>query len=102
MKSNIFKGIALSVAMAFAGVAVAADKDMNADANDVAISGYDTVAYFNKNMPVQGSDKFTAVYKNTIYKFSSEQNRDAFRANPEKFAPQFGGYCAMGVAMEKN
>lgn len=101
MKSNIVKGIALSLAMAFASVAVAADKDMNADANDVAISGYDTVAYFNKNMPVQGSDKYTAVYKNTIYKFSSEQNRDAFRANPEKFAPQFGGYCAMGVAMEK-
>ncbi len=101
MKSNIVKSIALSVAMVFAGVAMAADKDMNADANDVAISGYDTVAYFNKNMPVQGNDKFTAVYKNTIYKFSSAQNRDAFRANPEKFAPQFGGYCAMGVAMEK-
>jgi YHS domain-containing protein len=101
MTFKIAKSIALSLALSFAGSAVAADKDMNADLNDVAISGYDTVAYFTKKMPVQGVDKFTAVYKNTIYKFSSEQNRDAFKANPEKFAPQFGGYCAMGIAMEK-
>jgi YHS domain-containing protein len=101
MKFKIAKSIALSLAMVFAGSTFAADKDMNADVNDVAISGYDTVAYFTKSMPVAGSDKFTATYKNTIYKFSSEQNRDAFRANPEKYAPQFGGYCAMGVAMEK-
>lgn len=101
MKFKIAKSIALSLAMAFTGATFAADKDMNADANDIAISGYDTVAYFTKNMPVQGSDHFTASYKNAIYKFSSAQNRDAFRANPEKYAPQFGGYCAMGVAMEK-
>lgn len=101
MKSKIAKSIVLSLAMVFAGATFAADKDMNADANDIAISGYDTVAYFTKNMPVAGSDQFTATYKNTIYKFSSAQNRDVFRANPEKFAPQFGGYCAMGVAMEK-
>lgn len=101
MKSKIAKSIVLSLAMVFAGATFAADKDMNADTNDIAISGYDTVAYFTKNMPVAGSDQFTATYKNTIYKFSSAQNRDVFRANPEKFAPQFGGYCAMGVAMEK-
>lgn len=74
---------------------------MNADKNDVAISGYDTVAYFTKGKAVEGTHKYTATYKNAIYQFSSAKNRNKFRENPEKYAPQFGGFCAMGVALEQ-
>jgi len=85
----------------FSQVSFAANIDMNADSNDVALHGYDTVAYFTESKPVKGSEKYSATYKNAIYHFSSEENRDLFRGNPVKYAPQFGGYCAMGAALEK-
>ncbi len=78
-------------------ISVAADIDANADANDLAIKGYDTVAYFTKGAPTKGSAQYAATYKNAVYHFSSAKNRDLFRASPAKYAPQFGGYCAYGV-----
>jgi YHS domain-containing protein len=75
----------------------AADIDVSADANDLAIQGYDPVAYFTAAAPTKGSQQYTATYKNAIYQFSSAQNRDLFQANPSKYAPQYGGFCAFGV-----
>ncbi|WP_010430871.1 YHS domain-containing (seleno)protein [Vibrio cyclitrophicus] len=74
---------------------------INLGENDVAIHGYDPVAYFVNNKPVEGSAKYTATHEGAIYRFSSVDNRDMFKANADKFAPQFGGYCAMGVALNK-
>jgi YHS domain-containing protein len=99
--SKMFKTFLMAVGIFLTGHSFAADSDANADANDIAIHGYDTVAYFTESKPTQGSTKFTATYKNTIYQFASSDNRDKFRANPEKYAPQFGGHCAMGVALNK-
>jgi YHS domain-containing protein len=99
--STIAKTIALATAVAGSSLSMAAQIDMNADANDIAIKGYDTVSYFAKGKPVKGSAKFTATYKDAIYQFASEKNRDLFRSAPERYAPQFGGYCAMGVALDK-
>ena len=94
--------IGLSVgALAFASGAFAAGVNVNANANDVAIHGYDPVAYFKKSAPVEGSAKFTASHKDAIYYFSSKSNRNLFKENPEKYAPAFGGYCAYGVALDK-
>lgn len=87
--------------LAFSAFSFAADSDVNADKNDVVISGYDTVAYFTDGKPKKGSKKYTATYKNAIYQFSSASNRDLFKSNPEKYAPQYGGFCAMGVALEQ-
>lgn len=95
------KAIALTGTFLLGNLAYAANIDMNADTNDIAIKGYDTVAYFNAGKAVKGSAVYTATYKNAIYQFSSAQNRDTFRANPVKYAPQFGGYCAYGVTKEK-
>lgn len=95
-KSFLIAGSLLASSFSFA-----ADIDMNANANDVAISGYDTVAYFTDGKATQGSTQYTATYKNAIYQFSSAEHRDLFRSNPEKYAPQFGGFCAMGVALER-
>ncbi len=63
-----------------------------------AIKGVDPVSYFTDGAPVQGSDEFTAVYDDVTWKFSSAKNRDAFKANPEKYAPQYGGWCATGAS----
>lgn len=91
----------MSSSLLFGNLLYAADIDMNADLNDVAIKGYDPVSYFVDSMPTQGSSEYTATYKNAIYQFNSASNRDTFRANPEKFAPQYGGYCAFGVTKER-
>ena len=66
--------------------------------NGIAIRGYDTVAYFTDGKPVEGNDQFTTEWQGATWKFSSQENLDLFTAEPEKFAPQYGGYCAYGVA----
>lgn len=66
--------------------------------SDLAIQGYDAVAYFKEMKPVLGNKKFGYTWKGAMWQFSSAENLAAFKANPEKFAPQFGGYCAYGVA----
>lgn len=59
--------------------------------------GYDVVEYFN-NKAVEGNKKFTTIHDNVKYKFTSQTNLDAFIAAPEKFIPQYGGYCAYAIA----
>ncbi|MBO9490190.1 YHS domain-containing protein [Endozoicomonas sp. G2_1] len=101
MIKSTLKTIAATSLLALSSLSFAADIDMNADANDLAIKGYDPVAYFTAGMPKMGTADYTATYKGAIYRFSSEKNRDKFKANPAKFAPQYGGYCAFGVSKEK-
>lgn len=96
LKTLLAGSILLASSLSFA-----ADIDMNADANDLAIKGYDPVSYFTMSNPKMGKASYTATYKGGIYRFSSEENRDMFKANPAKYAPQYGGFCAFGVAMEK-
>ena len=63
-----------------------------------AIGGTDPVAYFTDGKPTEGSDKFTAEYDGVKWKFASAANRDAFVADPEKYSPQYGGYCVTGMS----
>ena len=63
-----------------------------------AIRGYDPVAYFTEQKPVLGDSTLTYVYQGATWQIASAANRDAFRANPEKYALQYGGYCAYGTA----
>ena len=97
MLKKIITTSAATLALSLSAASFAADIDINANGNDLAIQGYDPVAYFTQEKPTIGSNDFTATYKNAIYLFSSEQNRDLFRASPAKYAPQFGGFCAFGV-----
>lgn len=64
----------------------------------LAVGGYDTVAYHKKGKPVIGTDAFTYTWKDATWRFSSEENLDEFVAAPDKYAPQYGGYCAYAVA----
>jgi len=98
---TLLKSAAIAASLIVSSISFAADIDVNANANDIAIHGYDAVSYFTDSKAVKGNQKYSATYKSAIYQFSSESNRDQFRNNPEKFAPQFGGFCAMGVALDK-
>jgi YHS domain-containing protein len=62
-----------------------------------AVHGYDVVAYFTESRPVRGSAEFEHEWMGAKWRFASKQNRDTFAAGPEKYAPQFGGYCAWAV-----
>jgi YHS domain-containing protein len=56
------------------------------------------VAYFTEGRPVEGSKTFTATWNGATFRFASAANRDRFKATPQAFAPQYGGYCAWAVA----
>lgn len=88
---------ALLAALAFAGVAAAQKPEIFSDRAG-AIRGYDPVAYFTEGKPVKGKAEFTHRWKGATWRFASAANRDRFAAAPEKYAPQYGGYCAYGVA----
>ena len=66
--------------------------EINTTANNIAIEGYDSVAYFTRKKAVSGRLKFTHRWKNAIWQLASAQHRNMFANNPEKFAPQNGGY----------
>lgn len=63
-----------------------------------ALSGFDPVAYFTQNKPVKGNKKFVFKYKGAKWYFSTAENLEKFKSNSDKFAPQYGGYCAWAVA----
>lgn len=91
--------IALSLAFS-ASPALAAKADIYAKGG-VAAKGYDVVAFFTDGMPVKGSPEFATEWKGVEWRFASAEHRDAFLADPERYAPQYGGYCAWAVAQGK-
>ncbi|MEP5153932.1 YHS domain-containing (seleno)protein [Planktotalea sp.] len=100
------KRFVLSAVFALAATAALAGPQYE-DNTGFAASGYDVVAYFSlpqsqigsaQQSAVPGSRAITASYNGSTFAFSSAENRDLFTANPEKYAPQFDGHCAYGVA----
>ena len=92
------------VAMSFSALAAKPVNTLKnsffASQTDTAINGYDSVAYFTKSAPVKGLDAHTYEWKGAKWKFSNQANLELFKNNPEKYAPQYGGYCAYGVATD--
>ena len=66
--------------------------------NGLAIDGHDPVAYFTEQKPVKGSPEFRVEFEGATFQFALAAHRDAFVADPSKYAPQYGGYCAYGMA----
>ncbi len=64
----------------------------------VAIRGFDTVAYFTVGKPVKGKPSLKTKWNGSTWQFSSQENLDKFKANPAKYAPAYGGYCAWAVS----
>jgi YHS domain-containing protein len=75
--------------------------EVNTDVTGVVIRGYDPVAYFTEGRPVPGRSDLSVEYAGGKYLFATPANRVAFTANPAAYAPQYGGYCAFGVALGK-
>ena len=71
--------------------------NFNINKSKVAISGYDPVAYFTQNKAVPGKSNMAVVYDGILYYFSSATNQAAFKANPTKYEPQYGGWCAYAM-----
>ena len=69
-----------------------------AEEEPLAIKGYDPVAYFTLATPTPGLAEYQYVYDGVLYRFANARHRDLFKANPEKYAPQFGGSCAMNMS----
>lgn len=71
----------------------------NVDDKGVILDGYDPVAFFTENKPVKGNPQLQYSYQDAIYQFASQEHLDLFKANPEKYKPQFGGWCAYAVSL---
>ena len=97
-KINLLSSLVAASTLLFASLSFAAEENQQ-DVNGVILSGHDTVAYFTMNKAVKGYSGISAVHDGAIYHFSSEANRDTFKANPAKYAPQYGGFCAYGAAI---
>ncbi|MDX2210511.1 MAG: YHS domain-containing (seleno)protein [Sphingopyxis sp.] len=102
MTQKILIALAASVGIALAATTSPAvaktDPVYTGVLNNVAVSGYDTVAYFTVGKPVKGSSSFTTTYKGAEFRFANAANLAKFKANPAAYAPQYGGYCAWAVS----
>lgn len=74
------------------------DKSPNNQSDGIAIDGYDVVAYFTEDKAVEGTKDYATQYYGLWYYFSSEKHLDLFKANPQKYLPEYGGWCAYAVA----
>ena len=90
--------LALGLLPVVPSAALAKAKINSSFIGSVAIEGTDTVAYFTEGKTVKGSSGFTHQWKGATWRFKNAANRDAFAASPEKYSPQFGGYCAWAVS----
>jgi len=66
--------------------------------SNTAVEGHDAVAYFTQGQPVKGSKQFSTQYQGAEFRFASAENLATFQADPAKYAPQYGGYCAWAVS----
>ena len=96
---TLIKSIAALVLLSAA--ALAGDLVNVSGASKAALSGFDPVAFFTDSKPVNGSPFIAAEHQGATYFFVSEEHKKLFTNNPDKYAPQFGGFCAFGVALDK-
>jgi YHS domain-containing protein len=93
------KSFIVTAVLALALIATASAKTLvNVDRSGVALKGYDPVAYFTENKAVKGDPQFQSKAAGGAYYFASAANKAAFDANPVKYEPQFGGFCAWAVS----
>lgn len=71
---------------------------VNTDADHLAMHGYDAVAYFTNGQPTVGDPRYSTTFAGARYLFASESNLKTFVAAPAAYAPQFGGFCALGAS----
>ena len=92
---TLLAGLTSSTAFAASPVA-----PVNA-AGGLGIKGYDPVAYFTERQPAEGSDRYNYQWKGVTYRFVSAENLQRFKSDPEKYLPQYGGYCAFAMSINR-
>jgi len=98
---------ALTLALGWTAVPAAAEHHVNVTSGltlaegPLALRGYDPVAYFTVGKPTLGSAVHQTKHDGAVYRFASAANQKAFEANPGKYTPQYGGFCAYGVSVAK-
>ncbi|MEN6620739.1 MAG: YHS domain-containing (seleno)protein [Smithella sp.] len=97
-KHGILVGIILLILLLAGGSFVVYGlSSMNAS----AIKGYDPLAYFKEGKAVKGNEAYSYPWHDKMWQFSSRENRDQFSADPEKYAPQYDGYCAWAMTQAR-
>jgi hypothetical protein len=76
-----------------------ASEAVNTNDENVAILGYDPVAYFTESEPLRGDPQFEHVWQDALWHFASAEHRDMFAADPRRYAPRYGGFCAGAMAL---
>jgi YHS domain-containing protein len=94
--SRFFNGVVVLAAFFFIAFPVRAGEFFEKDG--IALRGYDAVAYFSDQRPIKGAPVHQAEYKGSTFYFVSRANRDAFIADPVRYSPQYGGFCAFGLS----
>ena len=89
---------ALAVAMVSSPASARSPEIYTGILSSTAVGGYDPVAYFREGKPVQGKKDLTHTWKGVTWRFVNAKNLDDFKAMPEAYAPQYGGYCAWAVS----
>jgi YHS domain-containing protein len=84
--------------IAFAAILLTADHAVLAETAPLALKGYDPVAYFTDAKATPGREQFELLWDGQRYRFASALHREMFKANPDRYAPQFGGLCAMNLS----
>jgi YHS domain-containing protein len=93
--------IGLVLALTQHAYAEAAQIDPTNTENGIALKGYDPVAYFNSGQPTEGAERYSFQWNGVTYRFASQHNLEAFKADPGRYAPQYGGYCAYAMSLNR-
>ena len=94
--------LTIAVCLIVAGITAIATANsqspVNVSRGQLALRGYDAVAYWTSGQPTQGSTSFEHRWKDAVWRFSTAANRDQFAKDPARYVPEFGGYCAYAVS----
>lgn len=91
--------MALALSAITAGVPALGGELVSTDGDNLALSGYDPVAYFTQSRPVKGNPDINLEWQGANWQFSSAEHRTLFEGNPEQYAPRYGGFCAGGMSL---
>ena len=98
--ADILPRVALALLVSLALIApAAAGEAINTTDENVAIKGYDTVAYFVEDRPMKGKPEFEHVWQGARWQFATPEHRDMFAADPLRYAPRYGGFCSGGMSL---
>ena len=97
-RTRFLAAVAVALVVALPAAAAAAPRVNKSFFGSVALDGYDAVAYFTDGKPIEGRSEITHEWHGAVWRFATPEHRDLFAADPAKYAPQYGGYCAYAVS----